>query len=376
MFLKTRIQKHQIGLRFRYGDFERVLQPGFYRTVERLWDSNRVKIETYDRLKTRFEHRLLDLLVEDEELRDELLLVDLAEEERALLWKEGRLASVLGRGRHAFWRKPYELEVERFNIRDFRFQHPKLETVLARPATGEFLESVRVRTYERVLFFLEGRLVEVLEPGLHAFWKQAGKIEFWTVDLREQVAEVSGQEIMTADKVTLRVNLLVTYQVADATLALIAVTNYAEAVYREAQLALRAAVGTRRIDELLAEKQAIGTEVRDALASRVADFGITVRSVGVRDIILPGEMKTILNQVIEAQKRAEANLIQRREETAAVRSQVNTARLMADNPVLARMKELEGLQEILSGAKTTFIFGSGELTEQVRSLVGNKTGEE
>ena len=313
-----------------------MLQPGFYRTVERLWDSNRVKIETYDRLKTRFEHRLLDLLVEDEELRDELLLVDLAEEERALLWKEGRLASVLGRGRHAFWRKLYELEVERFNIRDFRFQHPKLEAVLARPATGEFLESVRVRTYERVLLFLEGRLVEVLEPGLHAFWKQAGKIEFWTVDLREQVAEVSGQEIMTADKVTLRVNLLVTYQVADATLALIAVTNYAEAVYREAQLALRAAVGTRRIDELLAEKQAIGTEVRDALASRVADFGITVRSVGVRDIILPGEMKTILNQVIEAQKRAEANLIQRREETAAVRSQVNTARLMADNPVLAR----------------------------------------
>ena len=208
------------------------------------------------------------------------------------------------------------------------------------------------------------------------FWKHAGKIEFWTVDLREQVAEVAGQEIMTADKVTLRVNLLVTYQVADATLALIAVTNYAQAVYREAQLALRAAVGTRRIDELLAEKQVVGTEVRDALASRAEDFGIAVCSVGLRGIILPGEMKTILNQVIEAQKRAEANLIQRREETAAVRSQVNTARLMADNPVLARVKELEGLQEILSGAKTTFIFGSGELTEQVRSLVGNKTVEE
>ena len=179
--------------------------------MERLWDPNRVKIEVYNRLTTRFEHRLLDLLVEDEVLRDELVLVDLAEQERALLWKEGRLASVLGRGRHAFWRKPYELEVERFNVRDFRFQHPKLESILARSLAGEYLESVRVRTYERVLLFLEGRLVEVLEPGLHAFWKQAGKIEFWTADLREQVAEVAGQEIMTADKVTLRVNLLVTY---------------------------------------------------------------------------------------------------------------------------------------------------------------------
>ncbi len=376
MFLKTRILKHQVGLRFRYGDFERVLRPGFYRTVERLWDPNRVKIEVYDRLNTRFEHRMLDLLVEDEELRDELIVVDLAEEDRALLWKEGRLTSVLGRGRHAFWREPYQLEVERFNVRDFRFQHPKLEAILARSATAEYLESVRVRTYERALLVREGRLVEVLEPGLHAFWKKAGQIEFWTVDLREQIAEVAGQEIMTADKVTLRVNLLTTYQVADPTLAATEVTDYREAVYREAQLALRAAVGTRRIDELLAEKQAIGTEVRDALATRAAEFGVKVRSVGVRDIILPGEMKTILNQVIEAQKRAEANLIQRREETAAVRSQANTARLMADNPMLARMKELEGLQEILSGAKTTFIFGSGELTDQVRSLVGNKTVEE
>ncbi len=327
MFLKKRIRKHEIGLWFRYGDFERVLQPGVYSTVESLWDPNRVRIEVYDRLKTRFEHSLLDLLVEDEELRDELLVVDLAEEERGLLWKEGRLSSVLGRGRHAFWREPYQLEVERFSVRDFRFQHPKLEAILGRSATAEYLESVRVRTYERVLLFLEGQLLEVLEPGLHGFWKQAGKTEFWAVDLREQVAEVAGQEIMTADKVTLRVNLLVTYKVTEPTLAATEVTDYRETVYREAQLALRAAVGTRRIDQLLADK------------------------------------------------RAEANLIRRREETAAVRSQVNTARLMAENPELVRMKELEGLQEILSGAKTTFIFGSGDLTAQLRSLLAEKVEE-
>ncbi len=375
MFLKKRIRKHEIGLWFRYGDFERVLQPGVYSTVESLWDANRVRIEVYDRLNTRFEHRMLDLLVEDEELRDELLVVDLAEEDRALLWKEGRLSSVLGRGRHAFWREPYQLEVERFSVRDFRFEHPKLEAILGRSATAEYLESVRVRTYERVLLFLEGQLLEVLEPGLHAFWKQAGKTEFWAVDLREQVAEVAGQEIMTADKVTLRVNLLVTYKVAEPTLAATEVTDYRETIYREAQLALRAAVGTRRIDQLLADKRAVGDEVGDALASRAAEFGVTVRSVGLRDIILPGEMKTILNQVIEAQKRAEANLIRRREETAAVRSQVNTARLMAENPALVRMKELEGLQEILSGTKTTFIFGSGDLSAQLRSLLTEKVEE-
>ena len=88
----------------------------------------------------------------------------------------------------------------------------------------------------------------------------------------------------------------------------------------------------------------------------------------MRDIVLPGDMKNLMNQVIEAQKQAEANLIRRREETAAARSQVNTARLLADNPVLTRMKELEALAEILAGAKTTFVFGQGDLSEQIRGL--------
>ena len=112
-----------------------------------------------------------------------------------------------------------------------------------------------------------------------------------------------------------------------------------------------------------------GREVRDALASRAKEFGVSVLSVGLRDVILPGDMKLILNQVIEAQKQAEANLIRRREETAAARSQANTAKLLAENPALARMKELEALQEILSGTKATFILGQGDLTEQVGRLV-------
>ena len=88
-------------------------------------------------------------------------------------------------------------------------------------------------------------------------------------------------------------------------------------------------------------------------------------------MILPGEMKTILNQVIEARKRAEANVIRRREETAAARSQANTAKLLQDNPALARMKELEALQEILAGSKVTFLLGSGDLATQVRALANS-----
>ena len=95
-----------------------------------------------------------------------------------------------------------------------------------------------------------------------------------------------------------------------------------------------------------------------------------VKGVGLRDIILPGDMKTLLNQVIAATKEAEANLIRRREETAAARSQVNTAKLLAENPQLARLKELEMLQGILAGSRATFVFGGGgDIAEQVRGLI-------
>ena len=145
--------------------------------------------------------------------------------------------------------------------------------------------------------------------------------------------------------------------------------DYAQSLYREAQLVLRAAVGAKSIDALLADKESIGSEVLGALVNRAAEFGVTVRSVGLRDIILPGDMKLILNQVITAQKQAEANLIKRREETAASRSQANTAKLLAENPVLARFKELEVLQEMLAGSKATFVFGQGDMLDNLRGLI-------
>ena len=367
--LKTvRIRKHEVGLLFRSGDFQCVLTAG----THRLWGLDvllgRLRVEVYNRLEPKFTHPLLDVLISNEQLRGQLLLVDLSDVERALVWKDGRLGWVLGPGRYAFWNSPASLEVETFDVGQFHFQHPKVEAVLGFAGAGKYLDGVRVEPHERVLLFREGEHVETLGPGMYVYWKHAGKIVWKSVDVREQTLDVAGQEIMTADKVTLRVNLLVVFQVVDAVKALTAVTDYQQTLYRDAQLVLRSAIGTRQLEQLLADKQAIGSELRDGLVNRAQQLGVEVQSVGVRDIVLPGDMKNLMNQVIEAQKQAEANLIRRREETAAARSQVNTARLLADNPVLTRMKELEALAEILAGAKTTFVFGQGDLSEQIRGL--------
>lgn len=369
MFGKVRIRKHELGLLFRYGDFRDVLRPGKYRLWSRLSSKARAQVEVVNTLDTRFEHKLLDVLVREPTLRDALTVVDLEDNQRALVWKDGRLAYIVGPGRHAFWRESSELTVEVFNVEALHFSHPKMDAVLKHADAPKWLAGLEVNEYETVLFSRDGQITNRLGKGRYVYWKDVGRVTWKCLDLREQVLDVAGQEIMTQDKVTLRVNLLVTYQVLDPYKAVVVVNDHVQALYREAQLALRAAVGTRSLDALLADKESVGGEVRNAIAQRATEFGVVIRGVGLRDIILPGEMKTILNQVIEAEKAAQANLIKRREETAAARSQANTARLLAENPILARMKELEILQDVLSGAKLTFVLGEKDLAGQLRKLV-------
>lgn len=369
----VRIRKHELGLWFRHGELHRVLDPGKHV----IW-SLRPRAnthETIDTLSPRFRHEQLRALARDEKLATRLAVIDLKDTQRALVWIDGRLDAILGPGVHAYWSKNAAIEVERFDVSDGRFTHRKLDTVLNFPGGSQFFSGVRVGANERVMLFRDGELIEQLGAGHHVFWRGGPTITWKAVDLREQTEDIQGQEIMTSDKVTLRVNLLLTYRVSDAAKAVSEVLDWRQTLYREAQLELRAAIGGRTLEKLLADKDELGAEIKNRLTARAAEFGVSVSGVGLRDIILPGDMKAILNQVIVAEKQAQANLIRRREETAAARSQANTAKLLEQNPVLARMKELEALQEILRGAEATFVLGSGDLSEQIGRLISREAGK-
>ena len=184
-------------------------------------------------------------------------------------------------------------------------------------------------------------------------------LRFFTVDLREAVLDVAGQELMTADKVTLRMNAVVTFRVRDTQRAVNEVEDFKQALYRDAQLILRAVVGTRELDQLLADKDAVATELDEGLRKRAGEYGIGIVGAGIRDIILPGEMKVLLNQVIEAEKRAQANGIERREETVATRSLLNTAKLIEQSPTLLRLKELESAERMVASIDQVQILGGG-----------------
>jgi regulator of protease activity HflC (stomatin/prohibitin superfamily) len=120
---------------------------------------------------------------------------------------------------------------------------------------------------------------------------------------------------MTADKVTLRLNALVAYRITDPLRSVMEVDSAAQALYRGAQLALREAVGAKDLDTLLVSKDALASELAEMIRPRAAELGINIVTAGIRDIILPGDMKDLMNKVTEARKAAEASLITRREET-------------------------------------------------------------
>jgi regulator of protease activity HflC (stomatin/prohibitin superfamily) len=207
------------------------------------------------------------------------------------------------------------------------------------------------------ILYVDGELERMLESGFHAFFNVERAVAISTYDTRIQSLDVSGQEILTKDKVSVRVNVTATYKIADAHKAVMSAENPLDYLYKEVQFGLRGAVGTRTLDELLEDKTAIDRSVAEFLTERFADIGITVVGVGVKDIILPGDMKELLGKVVEAEKAAPANVIRRREETNATRSLLNTAKVMESNAVALRLKELETLEKITEKIGNISVYG-------------------
>jgi regulator of protease activity HflC (stomatin/prohibitin superfamily) len=207
---------------------------------------------------------------------------------------------------------------------------------------------------------VDGRLLRTLAPGLHGFWNFSRNVRVELTDLRVQELAVQGQEIMTRDKVSLRLNLSALYRVRDPVLMHERLPRHRDYLHRTLQFALRQAVAERTLDELLAAKGALEAEMQETVRGRIEAQGLALEDLGLKDVILPGEMKEILNQVVQAEKAAQANLIRRREETAATRSLLNTAKLMEQNPLLLRLKELETLERVTDRVGNLTLFGGLE----------------
>lgn len=378
LFMKRlTIAQYERALVWKNKSFAGVLEPG----ARVLFDPfKRIDVQTYDLTVPEFEHPRVDFLISEAraEVEKYFQVVELTEREVGLVYKNGKLAGVLAPGkRQLYWRGPIDVRVEKIDIGTEVDVPANIAKLLARAKqplaaqVSDAVVSIEVPDTSVGLLIVDGEFVKTIGSGLHVFWKFQRTVKIELVDKRVQTMEVSGQEILTKDKVSLRVNLTALWQVVDAVKARGELQNFVEYIYKEMQFALREAVGARTLDEMLGAKGELDREIENVARAKIEAHGIALKSVGIKDVILPGEMKDILNKVVEAEKVAQANLIKRREETAATRSLLNTARLMDENPTLLRLKELETLEKVTEKVDKLTVFGGldGVLKDVVRIQV-------
>ncbi|WP_071333673.1 slipin family protein [Burkholderia contaminans] len=377
MWMRHVVKKNERALLMNEGDFVKVLEPGVFKAFDPF---KRLSVQTA-RLDTPLaDAALADYLRHDapDVLAQHFVAMDLADDEAGLRYEDDVLVEILAPGtRRLYWRGLTTHRLERVDLAQDSMLPAALVKRIAQPAlrargvaglTGVLL--AQVPAYHVGVLKIDGKIERLLDAGVAAFWRFNRDVAVELVDLRLQAIEVGGQEILTRDKVALRLNLSATWCYADVLHAFGQLQKPVEHLYRELQFALRSAVGTRSLDELLEDKQSIDDVVIAQVRARLGHSGVDVRSVGVKDIVLPGDMKTILAQVVEAEKSAQANVIRRREETAATRSLLNTAKVMEENPTALRLKELETLERVAERIDRISVFGG--LDQVLNGLVSIK----
>jgi regulator of protease activity HflC (stomatin/prohibitin superfamily) len=217
-----------------------------------------------------------------------------------------------------------------------------------------FWRVVVVREYERGLFYRDGKFVELLPPGRYSHWRwEHTRIE--PVDVREVSQTVEGQEILTADKIGVRVTLIAQYRVADPVAARHTVGDYAAQLYQDLQLTLREAITGRTLEDLLKERETLSGNIRTEVAPRAARYGLELSRVGVKDVVLPGAVREVFLQEVEAELKGRASLVAARHEVAAARARANTAKLLQENPQILHLQELETLAKLASKSGNVLI---------------------
>lgn len=359
---KAIIKQGKIALVFKSGNYKRTLEAGNH------WLSFGERIKVYDLTQPFDPPVALPILEADANLKRLLIVLEVKEGEVAVAIKDGFVKKVLAPGRYIFWKGISNYEFKTIDLQEEGLIESCTRNELVNWQLMPFVQLISVEAHELGLLYLNGVFQQELAPGSYAFWKNNVAVSVQRVDLRTRQLEISGQEMLTQDKAALRVTFFAQYRVTDVRKALSEFEGYERQLYIRFQLALREFVGTQTLDELLDNKEQLTSKVAANVASDATAFGLEIGHCGIRDIILPGEVKEIMNRVLVAQKTAQANTIMRREETASTRSLLNTAKLMEDNTMLFKLKEMEYVEKIAEKINSISLSGGNQVVDQLREI--------
>lgn len=264
-----------------------------------------------------------------------------------------------------------------------------------------------IKDSHRGLWFEDGKLKKVLEAGryqipAHSAWFQKlPTVECQLVDVRERDLTIKGQEILTADKVSIRVSILVQFRVNDPATAIQTVENFEDRLYSDVQLAARRSLASMSLEDILTERNRLSEDILADVKEVAAGYGVSIRRADVKDLVFPGNLQEIMNRVLAAQRNSEAQLVEARTnadvEVLAAKTHSETTRLQAEaeaeaertrqqsiaettrlqaeseaqllaeraksaeileeHPALLRLAELEAMQSLATNAKANLYIG-------------------
>jgi len=363
---RVRINAGKVGLVFRGGDYLRVLTQGKY------WLGFNQRVLIYDLANTFMAPIALELLLQDKTLEAMLEVIEVKDNELVLVFEKGNFKNTLSAGRYVYWKGLITREFTRIDLSKIYITENVDKALFSHYELSKYIRTFEVSAYEKAVLLVDDVYTKTLEGGTYRFWRNDTSIKIAKADLRQLQLEIAGQELLTKDKAGIRINFYTQYKVTDIEKALLDNKDYEKQLYITMQLVLRAYVGAYSLDELLERKENIAEAVFEDVKTSASKLGVTVLNCGIRDVILTGEMKDIMNQVLVAQKRAQANTITRREETASTRSLLNTAKLMEDNNMLYKLKEMEYVEKIADKIGEITVSGHGNIVTQLKEIFSGK----
>lgn len=366
--MKITIRDNEIGFVTKNGVFVKTIKTGTYHFSKSF--GYEVVTEMMDGLVGYLSEVPYKVLAKDKEFAASTVRYEIPEGCIGYIYKNGSFThTVIQEQECVFWNVFDKYEVKVVSMKEDVVSDEVTKMMLDFTPAARYT-TVNVNEGEKAILYFDNVRQAVLDKGVYHYWNYNKKVSYFVYDMRQKQLDIVGQEILTKDKIGIRMNVTCMFKIEDVVKYSETVSNLREQLYAVAQLAIREIVGRYKLDEILELKETISKEIFEAIKQQEEMFCIDVVTAGIKDIILPGEIKNIMNSVLVAEKAAQANVIARREEVASTRSLLNTAKLMDENKTLYKLKELEYLERICDKVGDISINGNAGIVEQLGALMG------
>ena len=363
--MKYKIKDNQAGFVIKNGVFQKMVTAGVYYFPKMFGYEIVIEEMTgeVDFLDVPYQ-----VLVKDAKFLDATVHMEIPDGTAGFLYVNGKLTSFANRKEYTFWNVFDKYEIKIVSMED---------TLMGGEVTRQMQSLIPVKFYKEIavgegetcLLYYDNVMQDELSKGTYRYWMYTHNVTGKIFDMKQKELDIVGQEILTKDKIGIRMNVACMYKIRNAVEFAEKISDLKGQLYSAVQLAIREIVGNYKLDEILEAKERISAEIYTVLKEREEMFCVDFLAAGIKDIILPGEIREIMNSVLVAEKTAQANVISRREEVASTGSLLNTAKLMEENKTLYKLKELEYLERICEKVGEISVNGNAGIVEQLGRLI-------